>query len=162
MNYLYELFVAVKNKRRQEESFCQSAPWLKQIILVWVLSEIKSTCQGNYVRGMLLNNVTEYPNHDNLFQLFRKWGTEGNIWAYERRGNRVVEILHNDELNDLYFSLNIVGVIESRKIRWVGQVPCMGRVEVYTGCWWGNLRERDHLGYPGVHGRIILRWIFMK
>jgi hypothetical protein len=26
--------------------------------------------------------------------------------------------------------------------------------------WWGNLRERDHWGDPGVDGRIILRWIF--
>jgi len=24
----------------------------------------------------------------------------------------------------------------------------------------GNLRERIHLGYPGLDGRIILRWIF--
>jgi hypothetical protein len=28
--------------------------------------------------------------------------------------------------------------------------------------WWGNLRERDHWGDPGVDGRIILRWIFKK
>jgi hypothetical protein len=35
-----------------------------------------------------------------------------------------------------------------------------GRVEVYTGFRWGNLRERDHTGDPGVFGRIILRWIF--
>ena len=27
------------------------------------------------------------------------------------------------------------------------------------GFWWGNLRERDHLGDPGIDGRIILRWI---
>jgi len=33
---------------------------------------------------------------------------------------------------------------------------------MYTGFWWGNLRERDHLGDPGVDGRIILRWIFRK
>ena len=25
------------------------------------------------------------------------------------------------------------------------------------GFWWGNLNERDHLGDPGVDGRIILR-----
>jgi hypothetical protein len=31
-----------------------------------------------------------------------------------------------------------------------------------TGLWWGNLRERDHWGDPGVDGRIILRWIFRK
>jgi len=28
--------------------------------------------------------------------------------------------------------------------------------------WWGNLRERDHLGNPGVDERIILRRIFRK
>ena len=33
---------------------------------------------------------------------------------------------------------------------------------MYTGFWWGSLRERDHLGDPGVEGRIILRWIFRK
>jgi hypothetical protein len=37
-----------------------------------------------------------------------------------------------------------------------------GRGEVYTRFWWGNLRERNHLGDPGVDGRIILRWIFRK
>jgi hypothetical protein len=30
----------------------------------------------------------------------------------------------------------------------------MGK-EAYTGFWCGNLRERDHLGDPGVEGRII-------
>ena len=33
---------------------------------------------------------------------------------------------------------------------------------MYTGNWWGNLKERDHLGDPGVDGRKILRWIFRK
>jgi len=36
------------------------------------------------------------------------------------------------------------------------------RGEAYTGFWWGNLKERDHLGDPGVNARIILRWIFRK
>jgi hypothetical protein len=37
-----------------------------------------------------------------------------------------------------------------------------GRGEAHTGFWWGSLRERDHLGDPGVKGRIILRWTFKK
>jgi hypothetical protein len=32
------------------------------------------------------------------------------------------------------------------------------RREVCTGCWWGNLMERD----TAVDGRIILRWILRK
>jgi len=28
--------------------------------------------------------------------------------------------------------------------------------------WWGNLRERGHLGDPGVDGRILLRWTCRK
>ena len=37
-----------------------------------------------------------------------------------------------------------------------------GRTEAYTGFWWGNLKERDHFGDPGIDGRIILRCIFRK
>jgi hypothetical protein len=38
----------------------------------------------------------------------------------------------------------------------------MGRGEASTGFRWGNLRERDHWGEPGVDGKIILKWIFRK
>jgi hypothetical protein len=37
-----------------------------------------------------------------------------------------------------------------------------GRREVHTGFWWGHPREGDHLGDPGVDGRIILKCIFKK
>jgi len=35
--------------------------------------------------------------------------------------------LHNKELNDLYFSPNIVRAIKSRRMRWAGHVARMGR-----------------------------------
>jgi hypothetical protein len=67
--------------------------------------------------------------------------------------------LHNEVLNDLYTSPNIVRVIKSRRMRWAGHVVRMGeRRDVYR-C---NLRERDHLEDPRVDGSIILRWIFRK
>jgi hypothetical protein len=34
--------------------------------------------------------------------------------------------------------------------------------EACTVFWYGDLRERDHWGDPGVDGKIILRWIFRK
>ena len=70
--------------------------------------------------------------------------------------------LHNEELNHLYSSPNIVQVIKSRRTRWAGHVARVGRGEAYTGIWWRNLRERDYLEDPGVDGRIILRWKFRK
>jgi len=33
---------------------------------------------------------------------------------------------------------------------------------VYTGFWWGNLRERDYSEDPGIDGSIILRWIVRR
>ena len=72
---------------------------------------------------------------------------------------RELRKVHNEELNDLYNSSNIVRVIKSR-MRWAGHVARMGRGKACTRFWWGNLRERDHLGDAGVYGRIILRWIF--
>jgi hypothetical protein len=45
-------------------------------------------------------------------------------------------------------------------MRWAEHVAEMGREEVHTGFWWGNLREQ--LEEIGVYGRIILRWIFMN
>jgi len=38
----------------------------------------------------------------------------------------------------------------------------MGKGEVCTGIWQGNLMERDHLEDQGVDGRLLLRWIFRK
>jgi len=52
----------------------------------------------------------------------------------------------NVELNDLYCSSFIVRVIKSRRMKWDGHIARVGEGEACTGFWWGNLRERDHLG----------------
>ena len=69
--------------------------------------------------------------------------------------------LHNEELNDLYSSYCSGDKIEKNEM---GGACGMygGGGEAYTGFWWGSLRERDHLGEPGVDGMITLSWIFRK
>jgi hypothetical protein len=56
--------------------------------------------------------------------------------------------LHNEELNGLYCSPNIIGAIQSGKMKGVGHVARMGRAEVYRGFWWGNRRGKGHLEDP--------------
>jgi hypothetical protein len=48
---------------------------------------------------------------------------------YRKRGEVIGEWrkLHNEKLNDLYSSLNIVWVIKSRRMGWVGHVAHVGR-----------------------------------
>ena len=65
--------------------------------------------------------------------------------------------MHNEELNGLYSSPNIVRVIKSRRMRWAGHVARMG--EERGAYRWGNRRERDRWGDLGVNGWIILGWI---
>ena len=99
---------------------------------------------------------------------------ERRLRVFENRALRIIFVtkrdkvtgewrkLHNEELNDLYCSPNIVRVIKSRIMRWAGHVARLRRGKAYTGFWWGSMRERDHLGDPDVDGRIILRWMFRK
>ena len=68
--------------------------------------------------------------------------------------------LHNEELNDLYSSPNIVRVIKSRRMRWVGRVSRMGeRRDVYRVLVRKPEGKRP-LGRPRRRWRLILRWIF--
>jgi len=65
--------------------------------------------------------------------------------------------LHNEELNDLYCAPNIFLVVKWRRMGWAGHVARMRKGEAYTGFLWGNLRERHHLGDPGID--VKTRWI---
>jgi hypothetical protein len=63
--------------------------------------------------------------------------------------------LHNEELHDLYSSPKILQVIKSRIMRREGHIVRMGEERGVYRVWWGNLKEREHWGDPGVGGRII-------
>jgi len=66
--------------------------------------------------------------------------------------------LHNEELNDLYCSFNIVRVIKSRRMRWAEHVARMGEERGCIGSGWGNRWEGDHCGDLGLDGW-ILGWV---
>ena len=67
--------------------------------------------------------------------------------------------LHNEELNDLYFSPNIVRVIKSRRMRWAGHVARMGEERGVYRLLVGKPEGRNHWGDLGVDGQIILGWL---
>ena len=67
--------------------------------------------------------------------------------------------MHNEELNGLYSSPNIVRVIKSRRMKWAGDVAHMGEERGVYRSWWGIRRERGHWGDLGTDGWIILGWI---
>jgi len=56
--------------------------------------------------------------------------------------------LHNEELNDLYSSPNIVWVIKSRRMRWAGHVARMGEERVVYRVLVGKTEGKRPLGRP--------------
>ena len=71
--------------------------------------------------------------------------------------------LYNEVLNDLHSSQNIICMIKSRSMRWMGACSMYGGEEMCIQDFGGEtLRERDPLENAGIDGSIILRWIFRK
>jgi len=65
--------------------------------------------------------------------------------------------LHNEELNDLYCSPNIVRVIKWRRMRWAGHVARMEEERVvYRALMRKPEGKKDYWGDLGVDGWIIL------
>jgi hypothetical protein len=65
-----------------------------------------------------------------------------------KREEDIVEKLHNDEFHNLYSSLNIVRVIKSRRMRWVGHVACMGEGRGVYRVLLGRPEGKRPLGRP--------------
>jgi hypothetical protein len=56
--------------------------------------------------------------------------------------------LHDEELNDLYSSLNIIRVRKSRRMRWAGHVACVGKGRCAYRILVGRPEGRRPLGRP--------------
>jgi hypothetical protein len=84
------------------------------------------------------------------------------IFGPKREEDRLWRKLHYDELLSLYYSLNIVRVIKSRRMRWQDMWHVWGRGEVFAGLWLGGPKVRDHWEDLGIGGRITLRWTIGK
>ena len=67
--------------------------------------------------------------------------------------------LHNEELNDLYSSPNIVRVIKSRRMRWAAHVARMGNERGVYMVLLGKPEGWNHWGGLRVDGWIIVGWI---
>jgi hypothetical protein len=65
--------------------------------------------------------------------------------------------LHNEELYALYFSLDIIRVIESRRLRWAEHVACMGERRDTCRVLVVKREGRNQLEDPGIDGRIIIK-----
>jgi hypothetical protein len=62
----------------------------------------------------------------------------------------------------LYTSPNVIRVIKSRRMGWVGHVARWERSEVHTISWLETLKRRDHSEDLGADVKIILEWILGK
>jgi hypothetical protein len=60
--------------------------------------------------------------------------------------------LHNEELHNLYASPNIIRIIKSRRMRWVGHVACIGEMRNSFNILVGKHEEKRPLGRPRHRG----------
>lgn len=65
-------------------------------------------------------------------------------------------ISNSQGLYESYFFPDVIRIIESRMIKWVGHVECMGEERLRKRFWWENMAEEDRS--KDVCGRIILKW----
>jgi hypothetical protein len=71
--------------------------------------------------------------------------------------------LHNEELHNLYTSPNIIRVIKSRRMTWMGHVARMGEMRnAYKISVGKNLKVRGYSKKLSIDGEIILKWILGK
>jgi len=85
-----------------------------------------------------------------LREELRQWVFENGVLRkkFFPRTDELTEewrILHNEELYGMYCSPHKIRVIKSKEWNGWGMKHEWGNGKLYTGFWWGDLRERRHL-----------------
>jgi hypothetical protein len=44
--------------------------------------------------------------------------------------------MHDEELHNMHSSQNIIRIVKSRRMRWAGYLPLMGRRGIHINLWW--------------------------
>jgi hypothetical protein len=70
--------------------------------------------------------------------------------------------LQNEEFFNLNSSPDMIRIIKSRSMRWVGHVARIGRIEMHIGFWCRSQKKGSNWEYLDVGGRIILKWILER
>ena len=87
-----------------------------------------------YIYGTIILPVVLYGcencsltlNEERGLRVFENGAKQDGVTGERRK-------LHNEELNDLYCSPNIVRVIKSRRMRWAGHVARIGIIQGFGG-----------------------------
>ena len=118
-----------------------------KVNVIQVISVVIINCHSHNINLFISASVLKFSHVDivnkatsghNLFLIYL-------FLAYPRREWR---ILHNEELNDLYSSPNIVWVIKYRRMRWAGHVARMGEERGVYRVLLGKPEGRRPLGRP--------------
>jgi len=106
---------------------------------------------ATYLSGMLKYISTKTNLISKLGDIFLSYMGPYTNPVYEKSNlnfNWYHKFHHNEELRDLYSLLNIVRVVKSRRMRWVGHVARMGEVRGVHGVLVGKPEGKRPLGKP--------------
>jgi hypothetical protein len=102
--------------------------------------------------GVKLGHLPLGKNVDWGYTIWQQ-GAEENIWTHKRGSNKGLERVA------LHYSMNIISVIKSRRIR---LEICRGQWKLHKKLWSKKLRGQDHLEDLVINRRILIKWILNK